>query len=91
MCAAARGLAPAAGKSELSGSSAKHAPCPAGGGCSLGGFDCADTISLQICCWIWSLALLPVIKGVKLCHGLNSAVAAKFFPSTLNCLDLGVS
>lgn len=60
-------------------------------GCSLGGFDCADRISLQICCCIWSLALLPVIEGVKLCHGLNSAVAAKFFPSTLNCLDLGVS
>lgn len=67
-----------------------HAARPACG-CSLGGFDCTDTIPLQIRCCIWSLALLPVIKGVKLCHGLNSAVAANFFPSTLNCPDLGVS
>ena len=58
-------------------------------GCSRGGLDCADAIPLQIRCW--SLARLPVIKGVKLCHGLNSAGAAKLFPSTLNCPDLGMS
>lgn len=66
------------------GSSTARPPQPSFG-CSPAGFDCTDMIPLQIRCCIWSPALLPVIKGVKLCHGLNSAVAANFFLSTLNC------
>lgn len=75
----------------LSCSSAEHAACLAGPWVLLGGFDCNGMIPLQICRWICSLALLPVIKGVRLCCTLSSAVAAKFFPSTLTHPDLGVS
>lgn len=49
-------------------------------GCSPG-FDCTDVIPLWISCLSWSLPLLPLIKGVKLCPRLNSAAAAKSFPS----------
>lgn len=46
------------------------------------GFDCTDVIPLWISCLSWSLAVLPLIKGVKLCPRLNSAAAAaKSFPS----------
>lgn len=89
MCAASRALpggsSPAAAPGEAGGQQQHSAPPQPSFGCSPAGFDCTDMIPLQIRCCIWSPALLPVIKGVKLCHGLNSAVAANFFLSTLNC------
>lgn len=45
------------------------------------GFDRTDVILLWISCLSWSLAVLPLIKGVKLCPRLNSAAAAKSFLS----------
>lgn len=44
-------------------------------GCSPG-FCCTDVIPLWISCLSWSLAVLPLIKGVKFCSRLNSAAAA---------------
>lgn len=80
MCAAARALAPAAGQNTLSCPSAKPAPCPA----------VLRVLSGRIWYHPAPDTLLPLIKVIKLCHGLNSAVAAKFFPHTLNCPDLGM-